>query len=66
MKKYIGGPIVVKAMLHILQDELDKGSKTINLEAMEARIHYQKDAIKKFGDNIAQYQAWYQYITENL
>ena len=46
MQKYIGGPVMVKTMLHMLQDEMDKGSKTIYLETMEARVCYQKDTIK--------------------
>ena len=29
MQKYIGGPVMVNTMLHMLQDKLDKGSKTI-------------------------------------
>lgn len=57
MQKYVGGLVRVKTMLHMLQDELDKGSKTIYLEAMEERFCYQKDTIRHFGDNIAQYQA---------
>lgn len=65
MKKYIGGLVVGKTMLQKLQDELDKGSKTIYLEAMEARVRYQKDIIKQFGDIIAQYQAWYQCVSES-
>jgi len=43
MQKYIGDPVMVNTMLH---DELDKGSKTIYPEAMEARLRYQKDTIK--------------------
>ena len=29
MQKYVGGPSVVKTMLRMLEDVLDKGSKTI-------------------------------------
>lgn len=64
MQKYIGGPVMVKTMLHMLEDELDKGSKTIYPKSMQARVRYQKDTIKQFGDIIAQYQAWYQYVTK--
>lgn len=38
MKKYIDGPIKVNTMLLMLQNEVDTGSKTIYLDAMEARI----------------------------
>jgi len=57
--KYIGGPVMVNTMLQILQDELDKGSKTIYLETMEERVRYQKDTIKQYGDIIEWYQSWY-------
>jgi len=31
---------------------------------MEARVCYQKDTIKQFGDIIMQYQDWHQYDQE--
>jgi len=40
------------------------GSKTIFPDAMEARVRFQKDTIKQFGDTIMQYQAWHQYVIE--
>ena len=40
-------------MIRMLQDEVDKGSNTIYSEAMEARVFYQKDTIKQYGDTIA-------------
>jgi len=46
MQKYIGGPITIKTMLHMLQDELEKGSKTIYPEVMEEIFCYQKHIIK--------------------
>ena len=58
MQKYIGGPIMVNTMLHMLQNELDTGSKTIYLDAMEARVFFQKYTIKEFGDTVTQYQYW--------
>ena len=54
---------MVNTMLHMLQDELDTGSKTIYMDDMEARVYYQKDTVKQFGDIITQYQAWHQYVT---
>jgi len=38
MWKYIGGPIMVNTMLHMLQIELDTSSKTIYIDVMEARV----------------------------
>lgn len=46
MQKYISGPVIVKTMLRMLQDELEKGSQIIYPQAMEARVHFQKDTIK--------------------
>lgn len=57
MQKYIGGLVKANTMLLMLQNELDKGSKTIYPDAMLARVHFQKDTI-------TQYQAWHQYVTE--
>ena len=50
---------MVNNMIHMLEDELDKGSNTIYLEAMEERVCYKKDAIKQFGDIITEYNAWH-------
>ena len=52
MQKYIGGPTTVKIVLHKLQDELDKGFRTIYLEAMEARVRFDKDITKQYRDTI--------------
>jgi len=46
MQRYIGGPVMVNTMLHMLQKKLDIGSKTIYPDAMEARVLYQKDTTK--------------------
>jgi len=37
MKKYIGGPVKVKIMLLMLQNELDIGFEMIHLNVVEAR-----------------------------
>jgi len=52
-------------MLDMIQYELEKGYKTIYSEAMEARVYFHKDITKGYGDTIAQYQAWYHFITED-
>lgn len=46
MKKYIGGPAMLRIVLLMLQDELDRGFRTICLEAMEERVCFDKDIIK--------------------
>lgn len=52
MKKYIGSLTRVNTMLCMLQDELDKGSKTIYPKAMEEKLSYQEDTIKQYGETI--------------
>lgn len=56
---------MVYTMPHMLQDEMDTSSKNIYPEAMEEWVCYQEDTIKQFGDIIAWYQSWYQYVTKN-
>ena len=55
MQKYISGPTTLKTMLCMLQDELDRGFRTIYVEAMEVRVFLDKHITKKYGDTIAQY-----------
>lgn len=64
MKIFISVPVKVKTLLVMCQNELDTGSKIVYLDAMEARVHFQQDIIKKFGDSITQYKAWNQYVIE--
>ena len=64
MHNFNNGPIKVRTLFFMLQNELDTGSKTIYLDVMEARVCYQKDTIKQFGDIITQYQVWHEYVSE--
>ena len=64
MQTYIGGPVTLKTTLRMLQDEMETGSKTKYPDAMEARVHFLQDNIRKFGDIIVQCQAWHQYVTK--
>jgi len=59
MKKYIGGLATLRVVLCMLQDELDRGFRTIYLETMEPIVCFEKYVTKKYGGTIAQYQAWY-------
>lgn len=56
MQKYIGGPVKVKTMFIMLQNDLDTGSKIMYLDAMKARVFFYKDVVMEFGDTITQYQ----------
>jgi len=46
MQKYISGPATLETMLRMLQDDLDKGYRTIYPKAMEERVYFQKDITK--------------------
>ena len=64
MQKYISGPVKIKIMMLMIQNDLDTGSKIIYPNSMEVRFFFQKNTVKNFGDTIAQYQAWHQYVTD--
>lgn len=49
----------------MFQDELEKGSRTIYPKAMKERVYFHKDITKQYWDTIAQYQDWYQFVTEH-
>lgn len=53
MKMYIGGQSTLRIVLHMLQDEMDKGFRTIYPKAMEARVRFKKDVTKWYGNKIA-------------
>lgn len=53
MQRYISGLATIKKMLCMLQDELDKDFRTIYPESMKARVRFDKDVIKQYGDTIA-------------
>jgi len=65
MQMYIIGLGFLKTKLCMLQEEFDQGSKSVYLEEMEARVHFQKDIIKEYSDTIADYQTWHQFVTED-
>jgi len=50
-------------MLLMLTKGVETGSNSLYLDAMEARVRFHPDTITQFGDVIAQYQAWHQYVT---
>lgn len=59
MHNFIGGPVKVRTMVLMLQNNLDTDSKTIYLDSMEARVHFQTKTIMQFDNTIAQYQSWH-------
>lgn len=65
MQIYIVVPFVLMTKLRMLQDELDKGSISVQPEAMEARVCFQKDIIKEYTDTITHYQEWHQFVTKD-
>lgn len=50
-------------LMHILLDESDKGAKAVYPDAIEGRIHFQKDVTTKYTDTIMDYRAWYLFFT---
>lgn len=58
MKRYTTGLATLKKIFLMLQDEMDRGFRTIYLEVMEARVCFNKDDIKQYGDTIVKYQSW--------
>lgn len=64
MHTYIGGPVQINMMFLLLKKETQIGSKSVYLDAMEARVFFQPDTIIQFGDVIMQYKAWNRYVTE--
>ena len=62
MCKYVGGPATLRTMMHILLDELDRGSQAVYLDAMEARFRFQTDVMAEHTDTIRDYQSWRQYV----
>ena len=47
IQRYIGGPATLHTMLCMLQDQMERGFRTIYPESMEERVHFNKDAIKQ-------------------
>lgn len=47
MQKYISGPTTLRKMLHMLQDQSNRGSETIYLDTMGTRVCFQKDITKQ-------------------
>jgi len=53
MRMYIVDPALLRTKLRMLQDELDRGYKSVYPEAMEATVCFEKDIIKEYMENIA-------------
>lgn len=57
MHLYVVGLTALKTMIHMLYDELDRGAKSVYLDAMEARVLFQKDVTTEYVETITHYQA---------
>jgi len=49
-------------MMHMLIDDLERGSQTMYPDAMEARIRFQMDVTAKHTDTVKDYQSRHQYV----
>jgi len=58
MHQYVIGLAALKTMIRMIYEELDRGAKSVNLDATEARFHFQKDVIMDYANTIIDYQAW--------
>jgi len=45
MQNYIGGPVQIRKMFLMLQNKFETGSKSLYMDAMEARVLFQPDTI---------------------
>ena len=43
MHMYVVGLVSLKTMMHMLSNELDRGAKSVYLDAMEAMVRFHKD-----------------------
>lgn len=50
MHQYIASPTALKAMLHMLSDKLDIGSKSVYTDATKARVCFQNDVTIEHAD----------------
>lgn len=65
MSIYIIDLALLRTKLHMLQDDLNIGSKLVYPDAMEARFCFEKDINKEYEDTISNYQAWNQFVTND-
>lgn len=66
MKIYIVGHANINMKPFLLYNEAYTCSKTIYLDAMEAKVRYQPILPTKFEQINAQYKSWHQYVTTEL
>jgi len=45
----------LKTIMHMLSDKLDRGTREVYPDAMEARVHFQKDVTIEYTDTIVDY-----------
>ena len=65
MRKYVASLAILKTMMHMLIDELDRGSREMYPDAMEARFRFQMDVTVKHTNTLKYYQSWHQYATDD-
>jgi len=63
MHQYVASLATFKAMVCMLSNELDRGAISVYPDAMEARVHFQRDVTIEHTDTITDDQAWHQFAT---
>lgn len=61
--KYVGSPTTMKTMMHMLSNDLDRGTREVYPDAMDSRVKSQMDVSTKHTDTIKDYRSWHQYVT---
>jgi len=65
MHQYVVGSAALKTMMHMLADELERGTRSMYPDVTEARVRFQQDVTIKHANTITDYQAWHQFATVN-
>ena len=63
MHKYFVVPTMLKIMMCMILDELDRGSRTVYPDVMEERVRFYKDVTLERKDTIVDYRSWHQLAT---
>ena len=59
MHKYVASPDTLKTMMHMLSDDLDRGSRAVYPDAMKGRVKCQMDVTAEHTDTIKDYRYWH-------
>lgn len=61
MHQYVIAPVALKTLMCMLADKLDRGARSMYMDATEARVLFQQDVTIEHADTITDYQASHQF-----